>query len=49
MSTDTFDQILNRLEHLDREKGEDLGKLKKIVLSANKDEMESFLDELDLN
>lgn len=47
-TTDTINQILNRLEHLDREKGEDLGKLKKMVLSSSKDELESFLDELDL-
>ena len=50
MSTvDTFDQILNRLEHLDRSKGEDLSKLKKIVLVSSKDEMQQYLNELDSN
>lgn len=48
MSTDSFDQILNRLDHLDREKGEDLAKLKKIVLSSSKEEITTILNELDL-
>ena len=47
--SDSFDQILNRLNHLDRDKAEDLRKLKKLVLSSTRDEIVAILDGLDLN
>lgn len=47
--TDSFDQILNRLSHLDRDKADDLNKLKKLVLSSSRDEIVAILDGLDLN
>lgn len=46
--TDSFDQILNRLNHLERDKAEDLSKLKKLVLSSTSEEIIAILDALDL-
>lgn len=46
--TDSFDQILNRLNHLDRDKAEDLNKLKKLVLSSTSEEIVAILDARDL-
>ena len=46
--SDSFEQILNRLNHLDREKAEDLNKLKKLVLSSTREEIVAILDGLDL-